>query len=535
MEQGTAAGEAFALLRERMSELADLEAICGLLDWDQETMMPPHGASARAEHFATVERLHHERLTAPEVGVWLDSLDGDALDDAAAMTAEPTDAIDRDHALLRVTRRDRGKALRVPRELHTELARARSIGQHIWARARGADDFDAFLPQLRLLIDLTRRYVDCFPDVEQPYDALLDDYEPGMRTAQVSALFAQLREGLRPLLDEIARARAEGFAPQPLEGPFSTDDQRRLVRRMLRDIGFDPRAGRLDESEHPFSTTTALGDQRITARFGEHSLESMFAGLHEFGHALYDSQVDPALEHTPLCTGVSSALHESQSRLWENMVGRSRAGAEFLLPRLREEIGGPFAAMDAEELYRRVNVVRPSLIRVEADEVTYALHIILRFELELELFNGTLQAEDLAQAWRERAPHYIGVEVPDDAHGVLQDIHWAFGGFGYFPTYALGNLIAAMLWARIGVDIPDIDARIANGDCAPLREWLREHVHRFGRMLTPAQTLRRATGADIAVEPFLDYLWEKHAGVHDVRRGGASREPEEGRPAAAEG
>ncbi|HLW95092.1 MAG TPA: carboxypeptidase M32 [Solirubrobacteraceae bacterium] len=523
MEEVTAAGEAFALLRERMSELADLEAISGLLDWDQETMMPARGARARAEHVATVERLHHERLTAPEVGVWLDSLNGDALDDAAAMRAEPADPADRDHALLRVTRRDRGKALRVPRELHAELARARSTGQHVWAKARSADDFEAFLPQLRLLIDLTRRYVDCFPDAEHPYDPLLDDYEPGMRTAQVVELFARLREGLGPLVAEIARARDEGRAPEALDGPFSTDDQRRLVRRMLVDVGFDPLAGRLDESEHPFSTTTALGDQRITARFGEHSLEAMFAGLHEFGHALYDSQVDAALEHTPLCTGVSSALHESQSRLWENMVGRSRAGAEYLLPLLREEVGGVFAAMDADELYRRVNVVRPSLIRVEADEVNYALHIILRFELELELFEGTLQAEDLAGAWRERASSYLGIDVPDDAHGVLQDIHWAFGGFGYFPTYALGNLIAAMLWARIRADLPDIDARVATAEFGPLREWLREHVHRFGRMLTPAQTLRRATGSEIAVEPFLDYLWEKHAGVHGVHRGGASR------------
>jgi carboxypeptidase Taq len=274
----------------------------------------------------------------------------------------------------------------------------------------------------------------------------------------------------------------------------------------------------MDESQHPFSTAVSLEDHRITARFTDDSLEALFAGLHEFGHALYDSQIDPALARTPLCAGVSSSVHESQSRLWENMVGRSRAGAAYLLPRLREAFPGRFEDFDESALYRAVNVVERSLIRVQADEVTYALHIILRFELELELFEGSLEPEDLAHAWRERVSSYLGVEVPDDARGVLQDIHWSFGGFGYFPTYALGNLIAAQLWARVREDHPDLDERIAAGDFAPLRGWLGSHVHRYGRMFTPAQTLRRAIGADLDAKPFLDYLWAKHAEIHGVRR-----------------
>ena len=483
--------------------------------------MPPAGVHARADQLATLDRLVHERLTAAEVGEWLDALErlvGAEIAEEGAPSGEPDVPEDRDAALVRVTRRDRNKALRVPLALRTELARARTLGQHAWAQARAADDFGAFLPHLREIVALTRRYVACFPEVEHPYDAVLDDYEPGMRTAQVRSVFAQLRDGLLPLMAAIERSREQGLAPEPLVGPFPTDAQRVLVRALLLDVGFDPDQSRLDESQHPFSTTVSLDDQRITARFTEDSLESLFAGLHEFGHALYDSQVDRALERTPLCAGVSSSVHESQSRLWENMVGRGRPYATFVLPRLRAAFPGRFEELDEDGLYRAVNVVRPSLIRVQADEVTYALHIILRFELELELFEGTLEPEQLAQAWRERARSYLGVEVPDDARGVLQDIHWSFGGFGYFPTYALGNLIAAQLWERLRADHPDLDERIAVGDFRPLRSWLGHNVHRYGRMFTPSQTLRRAIGADLDPGPFLDYLWAKHADVHGISR-----------------
>lgn len=483
--------------------------------------MPPAGVRARADQLATLERLQHERLTAAEVGDWLARLNGSAprrVEEQAAPVGEPDVPADRDAALIRVARHDREKALRVPVSLRAELARSRSLGQHAWAQARAADDFAAFLPHLREIVTLTRRYAACFPDVEHPYDAVLDDYEPGMHTGQVRSVFAQLREGLHPLIAAIEGARAAGRAPEPLRGPFPTDAQRRLVRAVLHDVGFDPSQSRLDDSEHPFSTAVSLEDQRITARFTDDSLEALFAGLHEFGHALYDSQIDRALERTPLCAGVSSSMHESQSRLWENMVGRSRAGATYLLPRLREAFPGRFEDLDASALYRAVNVVERSLIRVQADEVTYALHIILRFELELELFEGSLEPEDLANAWRERARSYLGVEVPDDARGVLQDIHWSFGGFGYFPTYAIGNLIAAQLWARAREDHPDLEQHIAAGDFAPLRDWLGDHVHRYGRMFTPAQTLRRAIGTELDAKPFLDYLWDKHTDIHGVQR-----------------
>ena len=483
--------------------------------------MPPAGVRARADQLATLERLLHERLTAAEVGEWLERLSAAlpaGVDEQAAPAGEPDAPADRDAALVRVARHDREKALAVPVSLRAELARARSLGQHAWAQARAADDFAAFLPHLREIVTLTRRYAACFPDVEHPYDAVLDDYEPGMHTGQVRGVFAQLREGLQPLIAAIESSREAGRAPEPLRGPFSIDAQRLLVRDVLLDVGFDPAQSRLDESEHPFSTAVALDDHRITARFTDDSLEALFAGLHEFGHALYDSQIDRALARSPLCAGVSSSVHESQSRLWENMVGRGRAGATYLLPRLRKAFPGRFDDLDDTALYRAVNVVERSLIRVQADEVTYALHIILRFELELELFEGSLEPEDLPHAWGERVRSYLCVEVPDDARGVLQDIHWSFGGFGYFPTYALGNLIAAQLWESINRDLPDLDEHIAAGDFTPLRDWLGLHVHRFGRMFTPAQTLRRAIGADLDPAPFLDYLWAKHGDVHGVSR-----------------
>ena len=367
------------------------------------------------------------------------------------------------------------------------------------------------------MIELRRRYIDCFPEVEHPYDALLDDFEPGMRTARLRTVFAELRDGLVPLVAAIADAVAAGRGPAELRGPFPEAVQRRVVPEVLSVIGFDHERFRLDESAHPFSIGIALGDHRLTARYAEDSLDALYVGLHEFGHALYDSQISPALARTPLCDAVSLGIHESQSRLWENMVGRGLPFCEFALPRLLDAFPDRLGGLDAAELYRRVNVVAPSLIRTTADEVTYSLHVILRFELELELFEGTIEAEALPSRWNERMRAYLGVEVPDDASGVLQDIHWAGGAFGYFPTYALGNIIAAQLWEHIARELPGLDERIASGDFGPLRAWLGAHVHRFGRMFTPAQTLRRAIGAELDPKPFLDHLWRKHADVHAIR------------------
>jgi len=506
-------------LRERLSELADIEGAASLLAWDQQTMMPAGGAPARADQLATLERLHHERLTAPEVGGWLEAIGASAggAGEDHTPASDPSVAADRDVALMRVARRDRDKALRVPGSLLAELARAGSHGQLAWMEARAANDLGALLPHLRTLIDLRRRYIECFPEFDHPYDALLDDYEPEMRTARLRAVFAELRDGLVPLVAAIADARAAGHAPRPLEGPFPEGGQRRVLAEVLARTGLDPARFRLDDSAHPFSIGVALDDQRITTRYAEDSLESLFAGLHEFGHALYESQISPDLARTPLCAAVSLGIHESQSRLWENMIGRGLPFCEFVLPHLVASFPDALGDFGPAELHRRVNVVRPTLIRTEADEVTYSLHVIVRFELEVELFEGTLEPAGLPERWNERMHSYLGVEVPDDAHGVLQDIHWSGGAFGYFPTYALGNLIAAQLWAGLRADLPGLDDRVAAGDFEALREWLGLHVHRYGRMFTPAQTLQRAVGAELDPKPFLDYLWRKHAGIHALR------------------
>jgi carboxypeptidase Taq len=479
-------------LRTRLAEVTDLQQVAGLLSWDQEVVMPPGGAEGRAEQRATLERLAHERFVDDRVGELLDA-------------ASPRDDLEAD--LVRVARRDYDKARRVPAELVAELAHAASSGHVAWARARAASDFSLFAPCLERNVELRRRWVSCFPDVTEPYDALLDDFEPGMPTSQARDVLARLRDGLVPLVEaapEIDDSCVHG-------GPFPEAAQRRMTGLILHRVGVDDHQWRVDVAAHPFATTIAAGDLRLTTRYNEQDLESLFSALHEFGHGLYEQGIDPALERTPLARGVSMAVHESQSRLWENMVGRSPGFWRWCFPHLQEAMPERFGSLSWQEVQRAVNAVRPSFIRVAADEVTYGLHIILRFELELALFEDDLAVADLPAAWNERTHQYLGLEVPDDAMGVLQDVHWSEGLFGYFPTYALGNVVAGQLWARIGAELGDLQERFAAGEFAPLREWLREHVHRSGRRLTPAQTIERAAGAPIDPEPYLAYLRDKVA------------------------
>lgn len=494
-------------LRARLAEVTDLHAVAGLLSWDQQTMMPPRAGAARACQRATLQRLAHERFTDKGVGRLLDELAGEE----ARLDLESDDA-----SLIRVARRDWDKARRVPTELRSELAYAGAAGQQAWEAARAAGDFAAFLPHLERNVELRRRYADCFPDAEHPYDALLDDYEEGLKTTKVAAVFAQLRDALRPLVAAIA-GRADAVSDAPLHGRFPLDAQRALVLDVLGRLGFTLEAWRMDLAVHPFASAQSIQDIRLTNRYDESYLGSgLYGALHECGHGLYENGVDEALERTPLAGGVSLGVHESQSRLWENLVGRGRPFCRWLAPRLREAFPDQLGGLDAEALYRAANRVAPSLIRVEADEVTYSLHIILRFELERELIEGELAPRDLPDAWGARMRDYLGVDVPDDARGVLQDVHWSAGMIGYFPTYALGNVIAAQLFEAARADLPELDSELGEGDFAPLREWLRVHVHRHGRKFTPQETVRRAVGADIDVAPLRRYLWEKFGELYGV-------------------
>ena len=494
-------------LREWLAEIADLGDVTHLLEWDQQTMMPARGAAGRAEALATLRRVSHERFTSKETGALLES---------ARAATNGDDPSSDDAALLRVTTRRWEKARRVPIDLAADRARAASIGQEAWTEARERSDFDAFVPYLEENLELARRYVDCFDDFDCRYDVLLDDFEPGMRTASVDRLFAQLKSELVPLITTLAE-HSDRVDDSCLHGNFPVADQRRLAAAVVELMGYDPEAWRMDTAVHPFATSFGSDDVRITTRWDQRYFPAaLFGAMHECGHGLYEAGIADALQRTPLGHAESLGLHESQSRLWENMVGRGRPFSEVLAPLVGKAFGGGLSGLDPETLYRAVNRVRPSLIRVEADEATYGLHIVLRFELEQELIEGRLSVRDLPEAWNAKYKAYLGLDVPNNALGVLQDVHWSSGSFGYFSTYALGNLIAGHLWARVHDDLPDLADRIAAGDLRTLREWLREHVHRHGAKFSMPELLERAAGATIAVEPFVAYLKGKLSDVYGL-------------------
>jgi carboxypeptidase Taq len=496
------AGTPLTELRERLAVLSDLGAAQGLLGWDRETMMPPKGADARGDVLATLEAIAHERLADPALGALLDAAD------TGAGTGAPAGD---DAAIVRVVRRDHDRATRIPVELTAAMARATAAALPAWSQAREASDFAVFRPHLERHVELQRAVSACFPDAAHPYDPLLDLHEPGATTAQVREVFATLRDGLVPLIGAIA----ERPAPAPLPGPLPDAGQRELALAMARAIGYDDEGWRLDDSAHPFSQVVGPGDQRVTAHWHEEDLGGIFAVLHETGHGLYEQQVGRALRRTTLDTGVSFGIHESQSRLWENQVGRSRAFWSHWLPRAKELLPA-LEPLDLDAFLRSVNVVAPTLIRVQADEATYALHVILRFEIEVALVDGTLAVADLPAAWNDGMRDLIGIDVPDDARGCLQDIHWAFGELGYFPTYAIGNIVSAQLWDALSDEVGGVDEALASGDCAPVRDWLREHVHRHGRTYDPDDLLRAATGSGLDPAPLLAYLHGKYGELYGL-------------------
>ena len=489
--------ERFDELRGRLAEIADLGKVGLLLSWDQQVMMAPQGARARAEQVGTVGRIAHTKFTSPEIGRLLDELHD---------WGEQQEYDSLEASLIRVVSRDWEKARRVPADLRAEMSRSASLALPVWVEARKTNDFATFLPALRANLDLRKRYVDCFDVEDEPYDILLDDYERGMKTAEVRRIFDYLKEHQAPLVKEVA---ATGANEASATGEFPRELQEQFELEVARSFGFTDDAWRIDPTVHPFSSGTAIGDIRITTRYFPDNLDGLFATMHEFGHGLYEHQIDPALERTPLARGVSLGMHESQSRMWENLVGRSLPFWRHFFPRLQELFPNPLAGHDPERWYREVNAVEPSLIRVEADEATYNLHIILRFELEQELLAGSFPLEQLPEEWNRRVWDYLGIEVPDDTRGVLQDTHWAGGSIGYFPTYALGNVISVQLWERAEADLGDLDEQFERGEFAPLREWLREHVHRHGRAFTPQELLQRVVGSGLDAAPYLGYLERK--------------------------
>ncbi len=482
--------DAIEKLRERLAELSDLAAVTMLAEWDQLVMMPSEGGEGRALQLGTLASLTHERATAEEIGAWLGELDGG-----------PLEPLERD--IVRLARRDWERARRVPAELAVERARASAAGQESGLRARANDDFAAFAPALQRNVELARAYGECVAaEGRSTYEALLDDYDFGLRTEELQSLFSALTDALPPLL-----AEAQVHSPRrPLVVPVAA--QQIAVANTLRRIGVDQASWRVDVSAHPFTAWIGSRDTRVTTRYSDGDVESLLSSLHEYGHALYERQVDPALERTNLAGGTSMSVHESQSKLWENHVARNPAFAQVLAA----ELGAGGFAVSAAELHATLVGVEPSLIRVSADPISYPLHIVLRFELELALIAGDLAVAELPAAWRDGMRRLLGVEVPSDALGCLQDVHWSAGSFGYFPSYALGCLIAAQLWEVLESDIGPRTEDLRRGEVAPIQRWLAERVHRHGRRLDTAELVQAATGSAIAVEPFLRYLQPLAAG-----------------------
>jgi carboxypeptidase Taq len=469
-------------------------------------MMPPGGGEIRAEQLATLEQVRHEKLASDAIARLLDQLS----------SYEEELPYDSDGAsLIRVARREHEKARRVPAELKGAIARAGSLGGKAWRAARERSDYSLLAPHLERIVELKLRYAACF-DAADVYDPLLDDYEPGMTTAAMAGLLEELKAGLVPLVGRITE-RAGTVDDSFLHGHFPIDAQQQLVAEILRALPHEAGAWRLDMAAHPFATAVATTDVRITTRYFVDLLPpGIFAMLHEYGHGLYENGVSRSLERTPLCVPTSLGIHESQSRMWENLVGRSRPFWSCFFPRVAAAFPEQLTGVDAERFYRAVNRVQPSLIRVEADQATYDLHVILRFELEQQILHERLAVSDLPEAWNARIKAYLGLDVPDDSLGVLQDVHWSEGDFGYFPTYSLGNIVSAQIWEAARSALGDLDGQIEQGDFAPLAGWLREHVHVHGCKFMPAETLERAIGSRAEVGPYLRYLQVKFAELYGL-------------------
>ena len=486
----------FDELLRRLGGIDDLERIFSLLGWDQETKMPPGGADARAEQRGTLAKLVHEQATDPALGELLEEL-------RPFGEAHPFDSFEA--GVIRVTRRDYEKQRRVPAELRAESARAGALGYRAWLQAREERDYEIFRPHLERRLELMHRYVACFAPYDDPYDVLLDDHEPGMKTAEVEAVFVRLKEELVRLVAEVG----EPVDDSCLHGSFPVEAQRRFSLNVLARWGMEDDSWRLDDTVHPFASALAQSDIRLTTRFNEHEPSGILSCLHEFGHGLYERQVDPAYARTALSHGASSAFHESQSRLWENLVGRRLSTWRYFYPGLQEALPEQLGAVPLETFHRALNRVAPGPIRVEADEITYSLHIVLRFELEREMLAGEVTPAELPEAFDAKLREYLGITPADVVEGVLQDVHWSDGDFGYFPTYALGNVISVQLWQRAEAELGDLDAQFERGEFAPLREWLGKRVHRWGRLLTPPELLERSVGGPLDPEPYLAYLRAK--------------------------
>ena len=495
-------------LKEILGEVSDLGRAGAVLAWDQETFMPPGGIENRADQLTTLEKLSHSRFTSDDVGALLDAAEGEV----ARLPFDSDDA-----SLVRVTRRDYEQARKLSLELVGEIARAGATARPVWQKAREGQDFSLFAPYLERNVELNRRVADALGYKKRPYDALLDRTEPGLTADQLEGIFAELKQAIVPLVADVARS-ADAVDDSVLHRGFDPEAQVRYALELVTKLGYDVERGRQDLSTHPFTIPFGPGDVRITTRVSrEFFNECLFGSMHEAGHAMYYQGIGKKLDRTPLWDGASPGVHESQSRLWENMVGRSAAFWRHFYPSLRKAFPEALKGVDEEAFFRAVNKSYPSLIRVEADEVTYNLHILLRFELENEMLEGRLKVRELPEAWNARVKEYLGIEVPNDSEGVLQDIHWSWVDFAVFPGYTLGNLMSAQLMEKVRGAMPDLDGQIERGEFGALLGWLQVNVYQHGRKFTPNELMERATGKPVSAEPWIAYVRQKFGELYGAK------------------
>jgi carboxypeptidase Taq len=501
------AQEALKRFRDLTGKIKHYEEILGVAFWDMRTGAPRKGIDLRSEAYGDLSAESFRLSTSSEMGELLEQL-------SDAATLEGLGRVDR--RLVEEVKQDYERNRKLPADLYREYVVLTSQAESAWEEAKENNDFPGFAPYLEKIIDYNRRFIDLWGAKETPYDTLLDQYEPGMLTADLDRLFGELKTRLIPLAEGIAK---EGIRPDTsfLDGMFDKEAQKAFSRFILGEMGYDFEAGRLDESVHPFMTGLNPGDVRITTRYLPNDLMSaLFGTIHEGGHALYEQNLDPELYGTLLCSGTSNGIHESQSRLWENMVGRSRDFWHRYFPELKKHFPGKLDTATAESFYKGINVVEPSLIRIEADELTYNLHIMIRYEIEKQLFNESLNARDLPEVWNAKYKEALGVVPPNDSEGVLQDVHWAGGAFGYFPSYSLGNMYAAQIMQSARQQLPALDEQISAGQLQPLKGWLTEKVYRYGKSLRPSEIIRGISGEELKSTYLCDYLETKYRDIYKL-------------------
>jgi carboxypeptidase Taq len=509
MEQNTVQPSALKKALEQFKQLDEkithYSSILGLADWDQKVMAPKKGRNVFAKATGTLRTEIFQLSVSSEMAQLLETL-------TEKEHRSQLDQVTR--AKVREYYDYYQKSQAIPADLFKEYSILTAQANDAWEEARENNDYASYLPFLEKIIDYKRQFAEIYGYEEHPYDALLDEYEPGLTVKKLDPLFAKLRKASVRLLDRI-RKNGHPTNVEMFNQAFEIEKQKSFNRFILLLIGFDMQAGRLDETVHPFAQTVNIGDVRLTTRYLEKNVRSaLFGTIHEAGHGIYEQHINPSYEETVLQSGASFGIHESQSRFLENMIGRSREFWHFFFPKLTEYFPAQLKDVTVEEFYRAVNTVQPSMIRVEADELTYNLHIMLRYEIEKALIGGEIEAKDLPEIWNQKMNEYLGISPATDTEGVLQDVHWSFGGIGYFPSYSLGNLYAAQILRTIKTDIPDLYSNIENGKFEIIQNWLKENIHQHGKLYTPNELIVKVTGEELNADYLIEYLEKKYTEVY---------------------